>query len=265
MDIIETTTEMGVSESRFDLAVGDEKVPGLLWQPDGATGPRPLVLIGHGGTQHKRVPNVLSLARRLVRHQGYAVIAIDAPGHGDRIVDQEAAEEARRNLQQRIDGGGSGASSDRTRMMTEEQARAMAERSVVGTHEWKAVLDAVADHPDIGVEDVGCWGVSMGTAIGLPFVAAEPRVKAAVLGLLGLGGRPGQEAFEAAARSLTVPILFMFQWDDELMTREAGLALYDAIGSEDKTMTIHPGGHVGIPLYERDLYEAFYVRHLGGA
>ena len=55
----------------------------------------------------------------------------------------------------------------------------------------------------------------------------------------------------------------MFQWDDELMTREAGIALYDAIGSEDKTMTIHPGGHVGIPLYESDLYEAFYVRHLG--
>jgi dienelactone hydrolase len=140
----------------------------------------------------------------------------------------------------------------------------MADRSRRGIGEWKAVLDAVADHPDIGVENVGYWGVSMGTAIGLPFVAAEPRVKAAVLGLLGLGGRFGGEGFESAARSLAVPILFMFQWDDELMTREAGIALYDAIGAEDKTMTIHPGGHVGIPLYERDLYESFYVRHLGG-
>jgi pimeloyl-ACP methyl ester carboxylesterase len=261
MEIIETTSEMGVSESRFDLVVGDEKVPGLLWRPEGATGPRPLVLIGHGGTQHKRVPNVLSLARRLVRHQSFAVIAIDAPGHGDRIVDQEAAEAARRNLQDRIAAGGS---SGARREMTEEQAKALAERSVRGVDEWKAVLDAAADDPDIGVEAVGYWGVSMGTAIGLPFVAAEPRVKAAVLGLFGLGGRPGQKGFEAAARSLSMPVLFMFQWDDELMTRESGLALFDAIGSEDKTLTVHPGGHVGTPLYERDLYESFYVRHLGG-
>jgi dienelactone hydrolase len=264
MEIIETTSEMGVSESRFDLVVGDEKVPGLLWQPEGATGPRPLVLIGHGGTQHKRVPNVLSLARRLVRHQSYAVIAIDAPGHGDRIVDQEAAEAARRNLQERIAGGGSGSSATQVQSMSEEQATAMVDRSRRGIDEWKAVLDAAADDPDIGVGAVGYWGVSMGTAIGLPFVAAEPRIKAAVLGLLGLGNRFGGEAFETAARLLSMPVLFMFQWDDELMSRQAGIDLFDAIGSEDKTMTIHPGGHVGIPLYERDLYEAFYVRHLGG-
>ena len=33
----------------------------------------------------------------------------------------------------------------------------------------------------------GYWGVSMGTLIGLPFVASEPRISAAVLGLAGLG------------------------------------------------------------------------------
>jgi hypothetical protein len=82
----------------------------------------------------------------------------------------------------------------------------------------------------------------MGTAIGLPFVA-----------------------FEQAARSLQMPVLFLFQWDDELMTRESGLQLFDAIGSSDKSMHVNPGGHVAMPLHEREAIEAFFVRTLGSA
>src|SRR5918996_5468579 len=89
MDLTHEATEKGVTESRFELKVGDENVPGLLWAPENATGPRPLVLIGHGGTQHKRTPNVLALARRLVRHLGYTAVAIDAPDHGDRMPPEE--------------------------------------------------------------------------------------------------------------------------------------------------------------------------------
>lgn len=263
MKTIEEVTEQGVVERRVDFQCGEETVPAIIWNPEGVTTPRPTVLIGHGGTQHKRVPNILSLARRLVRHHGYAVVAIDAPGHGDRIIDPAMAELARRNLEARLGGESSGrlAIPDRN----PEQMKAMAQRSIQGAHEWKQVLDQITELPEIGDGPFGYWGVSMGTGIGLPFVADEPRINAAVLGLAGLGNRPGQERFEEAARRLSVPILFMFQWDDELMSRQSGLDLFDAIGSEDKTMTIHPGGHVGIPLYERDLYESFYVRHLGRA
>src|SRR6478752_7286125 len=74
----------GVVERRFDVAGAGEVVPGIVWTPEAATGSRPLVLVGHGGGGHKRMPYVLSLARRLVRHAGYAVAAIDGPGHGDR-------------------------------------------------------------------------------------------------------------------------------------------------------------------------------------
>jgi hypothetical protein len=56
--------------------------------------------------------------------------------------------------------------------------------------------------------------------------------------------------------------LFLFQWDDELMTREGGLALWGAFGAEEKTMHINPGPHVGIPIFERDAALAFYKRHL---
>jgi len=261
MDVIEETTAKGVTERRVDLRVGEEIVPAMIWTPEGADGPRPTVLIGHGGTQHKQAPNVVAMARRFVRHLGYAAVATDAPGHGDRIVDPAMAELARKNLEARLAGDTSGrlAVPDRD----PEAMRAMVSRSRQGTKEWSAVLDQLVELPEIGNGPFGYWGVSMGTSIGLPFVAADSRITAAVLGLNGLSDRPGQEAFGDAARSLTVPILFMFQWDDELMTRQSGLDLFDAIGSEDKSMVIHPGGHVGTPLYERDLYESFYVRHLG--
>ena len=92
MEIIEESCEKGVVERRFNLTVNGEIVPGIHWLPEAASAPHPTVLIGHGGTQHKRVPNVLGLARKLVRHGGYGVVALDAPGHGDRMTDEQRRE-----------------------------------------------------------------------------------------------------------------------------------------------------------------------------
>jgi dienelactone hydrolase len=261
MDVVNETVEKGVVERRFDLKAGNEVVPGILWLPEKMDSPRPTILIGHGGTQHKRVPNVLGLARRFVRHLGFVVAAIDAPGHGDRIADPEAAAEARRNLEARIASGSNGG--PRGLQMSPEQARQWVERTTKGVAEWKTLVDDLSSMESTCDGRFGYWGVSMGTAIGLPFVAAEPRISAAVLGLAGLSNRPGADDFEAAARSLSIPIMFVFQWDDELMTRESGLALFDAIGSSQKTMHINPGGHVETPLFERDAADAFFKRHLG--
>jgi cephalosporin-C deacetylase-like acetyl esterase len=68
---------------------------------------------------------------------------------------------------------------------------------------------------------------------------------------------------ERAARAIEIPLLFIFQLDDELMTPESGLALFKAFGSKVKSMHINPGPHVATPGFERDYYETFFVRHLG--
>ncbi len=260
MEIVQEVCERGVVERRVDLEVeGGEIVPGIVWLPEGATGPRPTVILGHGGVVHKRAPEVLGLARRLVRHRGYAAVALDAPEHGERITDKEAARARRRLIQARIDEGpGAGLP-----VVTQaNQPFGFPDRLTAHVGELTALVDDLVS-TGFSDERLGYWGLSMGTGIGLRFVASDHRVKAAVLGLAGLGGGMGGPEFEKAARSLRAPILFLFQWDDELIARDAGVALFDAIGSTDKTLHVNPGGHVEVPVFENDSAESFFVRHLG--
>ena len=254
MDVRSKTVELSVVEQQFVLKTAEDTVPGILWSPEAPTGPRPTILIGHGGGAHKRAPYVLDLARRFVGHLGFSAAALDAPDFGDRI-DPEAAERQRRALQERR-AAGPGAGPP-----TLDPA-VWAERTRKGVLEWKALLDDLDADGTVSNGRYGYWGLSMGTAIGLPFVATEPRIAAAVLGLAGLGGILGADDGGRLARSLEVPVLLVEQWDDQLIGRDGALALFDALGSRDKALHVHPGGHIETPLYELDAYDAFFGRHL---
>ncbi|MET9849349.1 alpha/beta fold hydrolase [Streptomyces ossamyceticus] len=236
------TSSDGVREHLFTL----DEIPGVLWTPDGAVGPRPLIVMGHGGGQHKKAPGVVARAFRFVTECGFAVVAVDVPGHGDRPKDENY-----------------------DRIVTENQARAAAGEELAPliagfqalvarrtVPEWQGVLDAVQELPFVGAGPVGYWGVSLGCGLGVPFVAAEPRVRAAVLGL------GGALASAEAARRITVPVEFLVQWDDERVPREQGLALFDALGSAEKTLHANPGGHGEIPRFELDSTIRFFARHL---
>ena len=113
---------------------------------------------------------------------------------------------------------------------------------------WRSALDELLDLPDID-SDTGArfWGMSMGAAIGIPLVAAEPRVGAAVFGLVGASPN-----LVPPAAQVTVPLRFLLQWDDQLVARDAGLALFDAFGSRQKTLHANPGGHGEVPESELD-------------
>jgi pimeloyl-ACP methyl ester carboxylesterase len=244
----------GVTERLFTLQVDGEAVPSVIWTPEGARGPRPLVAMGHGGSQHKKITSLASRARTYARKFGYAVLAIDAPGHGDRISREEAAVNMR-EVGARVSG-------QVTTTWDPERMRQFAQRSQRAVPEWKAALDAAQGFDFVGAGGpVGYWGVSMGTAIGVPLLAVEPRISCAVLGLAGL--REGQDDFAAAAARITIPVEYVFQWEDAVAPREAGIALFNAFGSAEKTMHINPGGHMGIPEFESASWERFYVRHLG--
>jgi dienelactone hydrolase len=244
----EDQTTKGVRQRRFDVHREGRVAPGLLWTPEGAEGARPLALLGHGAANTKRHDYVVALARRLVRHHGFAAAAIDGPVHGDR----------------RRDGG-----SD-TALMFVEFAQlwandpGMADEMVA---DWVATLDLLRQLPDVGEGPTGWWGLSMGTIIGIPVVAAEPRISVAVFGLMGTRA-PNPvftERFLSDARSIRCPVMFLLQMDDELMRKEDVFALFSEIGSTDKRLHAYPGAHVGVPAEGFDATEAFLARNLAPA
>ena len=230
------TSSGGVFEQLFILG----EIPGVLWTPQGAAGTRPLILMGHGGGQHKKAPGIVARACRFVAECGFAVAAVDAPGHGDRPKDEEYDRIATGN-QARVAAG-------------EELApllagfHALVARQTVP--EWRAVLDAV--------QELGHKVLPLAPRrLGVPFVAADPRVHAAVLGLSG-----ALAVAEAAAR-ITIPVEFLVQWDDERVPRAQSLALFDAFASAEKTLHANPGKHMEVPRFEVDSTLRFFARHLG--
>jgi dienelactone hydrolase len=236
------TSSGGVLEQLFTLG----ELPGALWTPEGAAGQRPVILMGHGGGEHKKAPGIVALARRFVVECGFAVVAVDVPSHGDRPKDEEYDRIVTEN-RARVAAG-----AELAPLIAEFQA--LVARQTVP--EWRAVLDAVQVLDHVGVGPVGYWGVSLGCGLGVPFVAAEPRVRAAVLGL----GSASASA-EAAAR-ITIPVEFLVQWDDERVPRAQSLALFDAFGSACKTLHANPGQHGEIPAFELDNTVRFFARHL---
>ncbi|TDO47109.1 hypothetical protein EV651_125103 [Kribbella sp. VKM Ac-2571] len=172
MDVLqwigEPVIERGVVERRFQLVLGVDVVPGVLWLPARSERPLPLVLMGHGGSGHKRADRQQRLARWFAGSR-IAAVAIDGPYHGDRTTEPVDS----RQYQDRMAAIGVDTVTD----------------SMIA--DWCGTLDAISQ---LEVIDAGCvayLGFSMGTRFGLPFVAeAGPRLRCAVLGKYGMRQPP---------------------------------------------------------------------------
>src|SRR5580692_4061887 len=235
-------TSDGVSERHFTL----DDIPGVLWSPPGPPDGRPVILLIHGGGQHKTAPAVLGRVGR-VTARGFAAVALDAPGAGDRPKTPRD-EQFAAGLRRRMAAG---------EPVGDEVAEYNAEVAARAVPEWRAVLAALAaDGQVAGDAPAGVWGVSLGAAIGVPLAAAEPRIEAAVLGLAS------HDTLVKAAAQVTVPVQFLLQWDDQLVQRDEALALFDAFASPAKTLHANPGPHAAVPAFEWDSAAEFLARHL---
>ena len=243
------TSSNGVLERGFTVG----EVPGVLWSPASGSHHAPLVLMGHGGGLHKKTPALMARAHDAVTTWGFTVAAIDAPGHGDRPRTAED-ERVRADFRQAMTAGDTG----HFESVVVRYAISLAERAVP---EWRATLDALQELPEIGAEaPIGYGGgISLGTAIGVPLTATEPRIGAAIFG----GGFFVYEALIEAARRITVPVQFLLPWDDEHVDRQSALALFDAFASKEKTLHANPGDHRTIRWTGID--NEFLPRHLGRA
>lgn len=208
----------GVSQYRFEVMAGGESVPGLLWRPQDTTKPELTILIGHGRTGDKRNPYGLAIARRLTA-RGWNAVAIDAPGHGERRTPGAGAEqEWPRPDPDQVNG------------------------------DWQAAVGFLHDEGGLDISRLGYWGLSMGASLGISLIASDPRVKAAVLGLMHANWpAPPGTRIRADAASLTCPVLFLVNWDDRRAPRAQAFELFDLIGSTDKRLHAYPGDHGQLP------------------
>jgi hypothetical protein len=109
--------------------------------------------------------------------------------------------------------------------------------------------------------------MSMGSLIGVPYVAAEPRIKVAALGLCGTAGSTPSRSnigglLVERAPLVDVPVIFMMQWNDERFTRDGCFSLFDLLGTRDKRLVVHLGAHAAMPEEGRKMARAFVAERL---
>ncbi len=231
----------GVLEREF--ALGD--IPGILWTPASASAPAPLILLGHPPLGlRKMYPRLVARAQRAAA-DGFAAATIELPGSGERPR-SATADQARADLRRAMEAG------EPVDEIVDRLVLPLVEKAVP---EWQAALDVLLSLPEIG----GPVGYSGGViSIGIRLAVVEPRITAAVL---FAGSLVPRTLFEEA-RQITIPLHVLLQWDDEGNDRQAALDLFDAFGSEEKTLHANLGGHTGVPHFAADAAAQFLARHL---
>lgn len=231
----------GVIERDFTL----DEIPGILWTPESAPAPVPLILLGHPGGLDKMRTRLAARARRAAA-DGFAAATMELPGSGDRPR-LAAVDEARADLRQAL-GAGEPVGAD----IIDQLIHPLVERAVP---EWQATVDALLALPEIG----GPVGYSGGViSIGVRLAVVEPRIVAAGL----FAGSFVPRAILEEARQVTIPLHVLLQWDDQGNDRQAALDLFDAFGSPEKSLHANMGGHTGVPAFAGEDAAGFFARHL---
>ncbi|MFE2474061.1 alpha/beta hydrolase family protein [Streptomyces mirabilis] len=232
----------GVIEREFTLG----EIPGILWTPASTSAPAPLILLGHPPLGLRKMYPRLAARARYSAAEGFATATIELPGSGDRPR-WPAVEQARADLRRAMQTG---------EPVSDEIVDAVILPLVdKAVPEWQAALDALLSLPEIG----GPVGYSGGViSIGIRLAVVEPRIVAAGF----FAGSFVPRAMFEEARQVTIPLHVLLQWDDEGNDRQAALDLFDAFGSNEKSLHANMGGHTGVPQFAGDAAAQFFTRHL---
>jgi len=231
----------GVRSERFSFAsTHGQRVPAVLCRPQTAPAPLPVLVVGHGAGASKDDPVMQALFRHWAG-AGFACLAIDAPFHGERA----------------------GRRVDPTALLRRPYAGMhLVQQAVVDT---RRAVDWAETRPDLDAARLAYVGFSMGTILGVQFVAMEPRVRSAVFALGGAGllhylaalapaeARPDAETVADACDPMHYapliaprPVLMVNGLKDEVIPPALGHMLYNSL-NEPRRAIWYDGGHGDIP------------------
>ena len=170
-----------------------------------------VVVVMHGRRGNRKSPYVRGAAQRWSR-DGLALVAIDAPYHGDRSLDQVP------------------------NLARNEPFLAQ----TVG--DLRRLCSAIGSDRRLAAVPLGYLGFSMGVMVGVPFMAVDDRVRA---GVFAVGGATGTGTTDPATYAPLIrerPVLLVSADRDEFFNRASVTALYEAFGGSQELM-IFPGTH----------------------
>ncbi|MEX2238439.1 MAG: dienelactone hydrolase family protein [Dehalococcoidia bacterium] len=240
----------GIGRTHFTISsTHDQRVPGILHTPDGP-GPFPLVVMQHGAGSEKSAEYITRPAEYWALNEGWALLAIDAPRRGER------ASEA----------------FDRTRLWG--MPYLWRDHAIQTAQDLMRALDYAETRAELDLGRVGYIGVSMGTILGVAFVALDQRVRTGVFTIGGsvtaariaenAGGRAADleivsDLIDCASYAPMVsprPVLMINGLQDEVVPPAAGERLYAAF-QEPKRIKWYTGGHFGMTGKEFKLIREF--------
>jgi dienelactone hydrolase/predicted Ser/Thr protein kinase len=119
------------------------------------------------------------------------------------------------------------------------------ERAIHWSMDLGRTLDYLQTRPDIDIQKLGFYGVSLGATEGVRLTAVDSRFKVAVLSSGGLPSRraPQIDPWNYAPR-VHIPVLMVNGRDDSIFPLETSQRpLFEALGTRQKQHILYDGGH----------------------
>ena len=219
-------------------------VPGYLQYPVDLTKPRPCVLLLHGWSGSKehfwKDGGYISGGniRTALLAAGYAVMAIDAQCHGDRIAENDFAP-VNHCIDPEIEG------IQRKGYFTQQEIY------IQTTRDCRRAIDYLETRPEVDSKQIGAFGYNMGGAQTFLLTGVDPRVQVSVACCTPADNSkwssiaPQNFAAEIGQR----PFMMIMGRSDTLCSIEKAQALFDLIPSSRKQLMFLDAGHRLPPDY----------------